>query len=271
MSANNVFVLKRFAMYGRKLMVEQWKAEVLRALVMLAAIFIIFTWSGYATYTDIIKNKEDFTNLNVDLMWGNECVAFIVLLFLFGCYSASLMCENLKKRSGKIAVLTSPVSSFENWFSRWIIQVVMFAIMYIAFIIAGDYLRYFIYHAAYPEISHLIQPMPISYFIHNLSSAEMSLCSFVWIYLFTQSFYVLGSSFFPRHSALRTSLIMAFVVAIYILLDKYIVRNFNLGGNGLDSKGFDHPIIQSAIVFVTFFNWVVAYLRFKEMEVIDRF
>ena len=124
MTTNNFFSFSRFSQISCKLIIENKKATIMRAIVMFASIFTILCWISYINYSSAI-DRGGFTRIT-DICKEYNLNAYIILIFAFGIYSGSLMMEDLKTKVGKIGVLTTPVTQFENWFARWIIHVVIF-------------------------------------------------------------------------------------------------------------------------------------------------
>lgn len=265
MTTNNFFSFSRFSQIGCKLIIENKKAAIMRAIVMFASIFTLLCWISYINYSSAI-DRGGFSRIT-DICEGYNLNAFLILIFVFGIYSASLMMEDLKTKVGKINVLTTPVTPFENWFARWIIHVILFIAAYIISFFVADLIRVWIFKIAYAGSGLTISTLNLDYIIQQINLITDGHPSFIVLaYLTVQSFYVLGGSFFPRHSLLRTTIVGFFGLLIFFLGDYIFFREFfkNININ------LGETILRGIMLVLIAFNWVTSYFRFKEMEVIDR-
>jgi hypothetical protein len=263
MVSNNFFSFPRFLNVGRKMMVEHWKSHALRIILMLAVMILLIMWAGYRYYrvgvwTDLPSSDPE---------WDAEVPIFLISLFIFGCYSASLMMEDLRSKGGRISVLTTPSSPFENWFARWIIHIVLFLIVFLAAYFVADYLRVWIYSLAFPHLSSVIVPLGLNK-VWDLATSKVDQSDMPFLgFLFVQSVYVLGSSVFPRHSLMRTSVCCFFIMVIYFFIGNIVYNKF-IGTQVVIVEEMDFYRVLLIIGIVI--NWGLGYLRFKEMEIIDR-
>ncbi|MCI5707598.1 MAG: hypothetical protein MR298_09825 [Odoribacter sp.] len=272
MTQNTIFNLSRFKNLLLKELKENKKSLLLRWLMLYGFLTITFLLAALQYYP---------TSQNEYNVWALEMAAFIGILFVTGCASASLMMEHINTKTKRISTLILPASSFEKFIVRWLIFVVFFLMFYwIAFYLA-DWTRMAIYSAAYPE-NTLISPLPLSDFLWNPGSEycyfkarKLTLLAFSG-YLAIQSFFVLGSCIWPKNSFIKTfaALFLLFGVYFYFaflsaeqyLSNKYISDPFpNLVNEG--NQELVGICILSGIVL---FNWILAYFRFKESEIIQR-
>ena len=70
------FSLPRFADVCRKEMVESWKTNVLRIVMMYGALAIVFIWNGYFQYESMRRGSTVATQN--DPIWSFELNLFIV-------------------------------------------------------------------------------------------------------------------------------------------------------------------------------------------------
>lgn len=103
-------------------MVENWKSNLLRVALMYGAMAVIMLWSGYLSYRAVGQDTDSTWEFNlVIFMWG---------LCVFGCLSASFTMERMKSKTGRLSVLMTPATSFEKYFSRWLVFTVVFLIVF---------------------------------------------------------------------------------------------------------------------------------------------
>lgn len=265
MTTNNFFSFSRFSQIGCKLVIENKKATIMRVIVMFASIFTLLCWISYINYSNAI-DRGGFSHIT-DICKEYNFIAFLILTFAFGIYSASIMMEDLKTKVGKINVLTTPVTPFENWFARLIIHVIIFIAVYIISFFVADLIRVWIFKIAYAGSGLTISTLSLDFIIHQIGLMTNGHPSFmVLAYLTVQSFYILGGSFFPRHSLLRTTIVGFFGLLIFFLGDYIFAREF-INGTEID---LGETITRGIMLVLIVFNWITSYFRFKEMEVIDR-
>ena len=264
MKLSNTFSFSRFSQVGCKMIVENKKPMIMRLLVMFAIILLILCWASYLCYTQSLLRSGNIP-LQIDPARDRNAIIFTLLLFCFGIYSASLMMEDLRTKGGRIAALTLPVTPFENWFARWIIHVVLFLGVYFVLFFAADYIRVLLFSSIYSKSHLYISLLNLKYAANSLGDGFVS---FILFYFGVQSFYVLGSIFFPRHSLLRTTIAGFFAVIVIVFLDYIIAKNIVCPGSV--NIHFGQNLGSIILLVLIIFNWVISYYRFKEIEIIDR-
>lgn len=273
MIRDTFFSMPRFVSLCRKEMVENWRANVLRMVLMYGITAIIFIWNGYLEYTDC--NWEGMTE---DPAWTFDIVTFIWSIVLMGCLSASFIMERMKTKTGRTATLMTPATMFEKFFSRWLVFTFGFLITFLVSYKLADWTRVLYFTAKYPEVSQ-IASVPLSTYLvgpaeHWTAFKDCNL--FVWgisFYFLLQSCFVLGSSIWPKNAFLKTFAAGVVIVIVYLLIgtglakaffpDNYVSDNFLTE----DQVSFLGTILCS---LAALFNWVLAYFRFKESEIINR-
>lgn len=237
----------------------------MRLTVMFAVSLFILCIIGYNSYKEAIVLKLPTTA--VDPTWHGIAITFAILGMLFGIYSASLMMEELRTKASRTAALTTPVSPFEYWFAKWITHIVLFAAVYVLLFYLADCIRVLIFSLVYQEYNLNIAVLGKD-IITQLTKENKSLLPLMLLsYLCIQSFYVLGSSFFSRHALLKTTIICFIGGALFLLGDALFVKEFMENGISINTgETFGRAILAT----ITAFNWIVAYYRFKEVEIIDR-
>ena len=124
----------------------------------------------------------------------------------------------------------------------------------------------------YPEIDLIAITRPYAE-IAALND-EMPLDFIVSLYFFWQSIFVLGSSLWPKHSFLKTFTAFTILGTAFSALFAGLMTE-------LDRPGYVYRlplltedewffIFACCVMLVTFFFWWLAYKRFKEMEVVNR-
>lgn len=112
MIRDTFFSAPRFVNLCRKEMVESWKANLLRFVMMYGIMAIAFVWNGYFRYNYL--SASSWTDQ--DPIWNFELGAFVWALVIMGLLSASFIMERMKTKTNRIAMLMIPATMFEKFF-----------------------------------------------------------------------------------------------------------------------------------------------------------
>lgn len=271
MIRDTFFSMPRFVNLCRKEMVESWRKNLLRFVMLYGIMAIALVWIGHFKYRDWPYIKDYY--VNTDPVWEFALPVFIVTLLITGMLGASFVMERMKSKTNRISVLMTPGTMFEKYFSRWLIFTFGFLVAFVIAFKLADWTRVVIYMARYPEINE-IAPMPLSFFRHwGLFKNNNEIIVAVSMYFFAQSLFVLGSSIWPKNAFVKTFSAIVVVVIVYVMVGAALTKMLFTG------YGFRSPIISEShlrlivgTVFFTLacFNWALAYFRFKESEIINR-
>ncbi|HJD77254.1 MAG TPA: hypothetical protein K8W04_14515 [Bacteroides reticulotermitis] len=272
MIKDTFFSLPRFVNLCRKEMVESWKTNLLRIVLLYGLMAVIMLWNGYFEY------KWDHSSSS-DPMWTFLLGLFAWFLWGGGCLSASFTMEKLKTKTSRISVLMTPATPFEKFFARWFVFTVVFLVVLLITYKMADYTRVVVYSLAYPGKS-FITPVDLSHMVgdsdfYTLCENNWQFGAFVAGYFFVQSLFVLGSTIWPKNSFLKTFAACALIVVVYTSVGAFLGKMFfqgkgyyNLWGNWTEENIF-YLLIIGCTLF-TIVNWTIAYFRFKESEIINR-
>lgn len=100
MIRDTFFSAPRFVNLCRKEMVESWKANLLRFVMMYGIMAIAFVWNGYFQYNHLQANGR----VSQDPIWNFELGAFVWALVIMGLLSASFIMERMKTKTNRIAM-----------------------------------------------------------------------------------------------------------------------------------------------------------------------
>lgn len=275
MTHDTFFNLHRFVGLCRKEMVENWKVNLLRSVMTYGLLTIIFLWSGYFKYYDIeLRNLPE-----IDPAWRGELNTFLVGIVAWGCISASFMMERMKTKTNRIASLMTPATMFEKFFSRWLIYTIGFILMFVIAFKLADWTRVAVYSLQYPDIEaiapaslfHLVGNSEIYYSPFNNCTEFLMALS---LYFMSQSFFVLGSAVWPKNAFIKTFVAGIAINVVYSMVagafgkmvfpEHYHMSNMNLSDETMCN------IVTAFCAVMTLFNWTLAYFRFKESEIINR-
>lgn len=277
---NTFFNLSRFTNLCRKNMVEDWRANLLRLLVLYGVMAVILVWYGYIVYHNYKSYSIQYTK--TDPVWEFVALAFLWFLFGFGALSASFTMENMKSKASRLSSLMIPATSFEKYFSRWLVSTVVFLFLFLIAFKLADYTRVIIYRFSYPKIE-AIEAFPLTGWVDRTSVhyvfvfRKMHMLIFIFaLYLYVQSLFVLGSVIWPKNSFLKTfasGSIIAFLYfgTIILLIDMFSDPTLHYDTPlSLWTDAERSALFSVLAVLGALFNWVLGYFRFKESEIIQR-
>ena len=276
MIKDTFFSLPRFMNLCRKEMVENWKSNVLRMVLMYGVMAVVMVWNGYFRYRGTYNYQEDPA-------WIFLLVTFIWALWGFGCLSASFTMEKMKTKTSRTSMLMVPATPFEKFFSRWFVFTVVFLVIFLISYKLADYTRFIIYSLAYPEEKDFIIPVDLSHLVgerktyYTLCRTGLQFGALLSAYFFVQSLFVLGSSIWPKNSFLKTFASGTVIAIVYFLLAVFMSKMFLENGNYYSENVFTGMSEDTAMsimivvgIFFTLMNWTLAYFRFKESEIVNR-
>ncbi len=278
MIRDTFFSAPRFVSLCRKEMVESWKANLLRFVMMYGIMAIAFVWNGYFQY----NHPEGLINRGItqDPIWIFELGAFVWALVIMGLLSASFIMERMKSKTNRIAMLMTPATMFEKFFSRWLVFTFGFLIVFLIAFKLADWTRVAVYTVSYPELKDIITSTPLSHLVGKGQFwTVFDDCNYFMLgvsaYFFAQSLFVLGSSIWPKNSFVKTFSAIVVVAIIYIAIGSALAKILfeARGVRGVNQDISDEAVtLWTTIIFfgMAIFNWVVAYFRFKESEIINR-
>ena len=277
MIKDTFFSLPRFMNLCRKEMVENWRSNVLRMVLMYGVMAVVMVWNGYFEYRYWHSGQIE------DPAWTFLLVVFIWSLWGFGCLSASFTMEKMKNKTSRLSALMVPATPFEKFFSRWFVFTVVFLVIFLISYKLADYTRFIIYSLAYPEEKDFIIPVDLSHLVgerktyYTLCRTGLQFGALLSAYFFVQSLFVLGSSIWPKNSFLKTFASGTVIAIVYFLLAVFMSKMFLENGNYYSENVFTGMSEDTAMsimivvgIFFTLMNWTLAYLRFKESEIVNR-
>lgn len=277
MIKDTFFSLPRFMNLCRKEMVENWRSNVLRMVLMYGVMAVVMVWNGYFEYRYWHSGQIE------DPAWTFLLVVFIWSLRGFGCLSASFTMEKMKTKTSRTSMLMVPATPFEKFFSRWFVFTVVFLVIFLISYKLADYTRFIIYSLAYPEEKDFIIPVDLSHLVgerktyYTLCRTGLQFGALLSAYFFVQSLFVLGSSIWPKNSFLKTFASGTVIAIVYFLLAVFMSKMFLENGNYYSENVFTGMSEDTAMsimivvgIFFTLMNWTLAYLRFKESEIVNR-
>ena len=275
MIRDTFFSLHRFVNVCRKEMVENWKTYILRSVMVYGMLAIVFVWNGYYQYHNLEAGA-----VGRDPIWEFESRFFLWGLVIWGCISASFAMERMKSKTSRTVVLMTPATMFEKFFARWLVATCGFILVFLIAFKLADLTRVVFYLLAYPEL-HVVHSFPLwefccntNCFYETIGSGPAVVGIFLSCYFFLQSFFLLGSTVWPKNALIKTFAAGVCIFVSYILIAVLCLKAILPNNFFMTEPYIDREASGGWLIFITsffaLFNWVLAYFRFKESEIINR-
>lgn len=284
---NNTFDIKRFGGLLSKDVQENGKRYMLQFLAMLGIMMIVFTWISLDFYYNFERYPSYFKIENLDM----DLLKSVLPMFLgFGVLMASTLMEQMGSKAKRISYLLIPASNFEKYISRWLVVTVGYVVAFFIALWLADAFRVAICLIKYPNLDvHLMDFSLLMPKVGEDRSGDFiffdryMFITYVGFYLFIQSLFVLGATFWEKLSFVKTFAAGFIIFALFLLCCNWAIslcyNSFNEFSKVLDSletydmfsNTFDlYCLFFSGFMVAAFINWILAFFRFRESEIIIR-
>ncbi len=267
------FSFPRFANYFKKVLVEDRK-RLLQRIITVFGLLVVFgaiiSDSCYQHYMEALK--MGFVRNEIDPAIDGLMPLFVFGLFIGCALSASFIMEPMSSKTGRIYALMLPATSFEKYFVRWFIYTIGYLVVYYLLFLLVDVMRVCVFSVVYPEIDIITFLNPYAEIVALRDDAPWGFI--VSLYLLLQSIFVLGSSLWPKYAFLKTFTAYTILGMAFTAFFAGIMNLFDRPGNSYIMPELSDDtlflIATCGVMMVTLFFWWLAYKRFKEMEVVNR-
>ncbi|MDE6322605.1 MAG: hypothetical protein K2L46_07195 [Paramuribaculum sp.] len=267
----DTFELKRFGETVRKYAGEHWrslamKAGVMTGIFIIATIFIVVNTRNYF---EAVNSYYSFygEDPSLDIFWFLLQAAFI----LCGVISASMTFGDLSTKETRLNELTVPAAQSEKFLTRWLFYVPGFVVVFTVAAAVSEMLRFGLLSAVVecPEKVRLLNPAYMMTDSDGISTeCQLTVLSFLCL----QSLFMLGSIVWHKASFVKTFLALGLIASAYFFIGYFTVVLLDL------SPESRFPLPKNAMLivaycltaFIVVFCYAVAWIRYKEMEIINR-
>ena len=278
MKVSDVFFSgNRFGYLFKKELMEDMKKNLMRCIVLFGIFLVLFLFAGFNSY-----NVNPYHVATYDKLWDPMTLFFIFGIFIGACLSATYITEKMKNKTGKISVMMLPATSFEKFSVRWLTYCIGFLLVYFLAFELADWIRVLVLSNYFPK--ETINSFPVWRVIttgENRTDVNVSyidrLIVFIVIAVFwaMQSFFVLGSTLWQKNSFLKTAVALFALCAgiglvAYWSTKLFIPDDFYMAEPESISEETGRLMVSIFFYAIALFNTVLAYFRYKEMEVINR-
>jgi hypothetical protein len=267
------FSFPRFANYFKKVLVEDRK-RLLQRIITVFGLLVVFgaiiSDSCYQHYMEALK--IGIVRSEIDPAIDGLMPLFVFGLFIGCALSASFIMEPMSSKTSRIYALMLPATSFEKYFVRWFIYTIGYLVVYYFLFLLVDVMRVCVFSVIYPEIDIITFINPYAEIVALRD--EVPLGFVVSLYLLLQSIFVLGSSLWPKYAFLKTFTAYTILGMAFSAFFAGLMNLFDRPGNSYIMPELSDDtlflIATCGVMMVTLFFWWLAYKRFKEMEVVNR-
>ena len=284
---NNTFNIKRFGLVFRKDLIENGKRYLLLFLTMLGLITLVITLVipvlTFNYYDKNLSNQVNYMDHNrVLLTW----LSF--LFFGFGTWFASTFSTPMNSKLKRLSYLASPSSNLEKYFVRWSFTTIGFICAFFVASWVSDMIRVALYAVVFPtvdvhflDLTKFVAPKEAPYSYEYILPKDV-FTIMTSIYFFTQSVFLLGSTFWDKASFIKTFTAVTIIITVYSFICRWVMLlcygSLDGYSNVLDSFALSERYSQEQAITIvvivisvfTLTNWILAYFRLKESEIIKR-
>ena len=258
-------MIRNFGLTFNKYMRENAKSLLIKYAALLGALCVLSLWIGYNyNIGDIVYNGYTY-----DRALSSELGIFTFLLVVFALVSASGTMYMMRSKESSLSTLMTPSPMLSKFLVAWIFNVPVAVALFICFSYAADYLRYLLYSSIAVNKSAIITPF--SFEALGIPSEVIQI--FFMFIIAGQAIFVLGSTIWPNKAVIKTviaSVVIFWVYAAFVVLGMRLSGpQISVVNNFLDEEPSMANLWVADIVF-SLFIYAVAYFRFKESEIINR-
>ena len=268
MKQDNFFDLKRFTHVLRNDFLEH-KNRMGQAFFLTYLLFTcnIILLSTHFYESSNVFNSETADRLSRDV-WHISLVYFAIYMLMFSAIDILALSTKQKR----ITYFMLPSTIFEKYLAVILRTVGFYALSYIAIFYLADWSRMLFYLIFYPE-SPVIE-LTNTCFQENTYQINFLLPYFAIISL--QSIFILGAVSFYTTSFFKTLGVLLVAIGLYILLNIFFLFIFSTGESSFDVEGV-FPVLSDRIlaawgvvILFALANWILAYYRLKESQIISK-
>ena len=281
---NNIFNSTRFVNYLIKYTTENKRILLINLALIIGLPIVLVTVMPY------LIGKYDYDSTpGIDNMWGEEITMFSFIFVIWAATFGSRVFSSMSAKGNRIDTLTNPASYLEKFATYMLIYVVIFYIVYIGATFLADIMRVWIARMYAPKDAY-IAPIPLEYVLTlgNVDNGYDRMGLGAWrnylpglllvnSILNTQAFFTLGGIVWSKNAVLKTfgcALALNFIMSmawiwgmnIFIGSDHGIMPRFDFD---ITTQQFAW-IFGSIGILTTILTYWLAYARFRESEIIDR-
>lgn len=242
-------------------------------LALLTLIVVMGVSSGAYLYDYDSYDSMSFPNLFL----------MMATFVLMCCITASRGLSNTSNKEMAIQSLMLPVSEKERYIARLILYVPVYTIAFAVGVVLVEFMRFGILSVIYPHSENL-HMLNLSYFFSDEGTINTSCVEWCLLFYFIgiQSFFFLSGAIWPKIGMVFSFVFFVAIFLINIVLAS-IVFTSGIGAHydyfpetqmrDWSTEDFTHFNVALSAVFCAIscgINYILAYFRCKEREIINR-
>ncbi len=245
---NDVFNIKRFGLLFKEQTSKNLKLFLMGTVLVFAVLFALMLISIIA-----LNNQH----LNFDIRLGY----YAFFLFPSALLLSSIWFSYLSKKSPEIGNLLLPVSAFERILVAFIINVIIFSLLYLLIVLSIELI--------------LFQDFTILHYVFHF----FKYYTFYAVLFFLQSIFLIGSLIFKKASTIKTGFSLFIIIIILQLISTITLRlTFKVLTSDFGDMFFTNNYqlikpsysgtIENILIYMGFpLIWVASYFKLKEKQV----
>lgn len=256
-------IMQNFGLTFNKYIRENARALVIKALGLLAALCILALWIGFWYSSPKYGGVHKY-----DTSQSVEVGAFSLILMFLAMVGGSWLMSTMESKEKRISTLMTPSSQLSKFVTAWIVNVPLLVGVYVAFAFFADFVRYMVYSGIYGDSAYVEL---FSFSDYGIPSEVIQV--FFMVLIFLQALFALGSTIWTTRSFLKTFIALTVIGMVYSWLfsfgydlgvaDRIEVRQFITGEPSMVGLWILDIVVSLGI-------YVLAYFRFRESEIINR-
>lgn len=267
MENNQFFNLRRFGMLCRMEWIGAWKMHLRRFVACYVVLLSLLLCYSMPRYSELAMHISPNYSIDFD---GIMIQFLLVFFYASGIVYVSFFMEGMKTKTGRASFLTLPVSAFEKYLSHWLLVTVGFIVVFTVALGLADFTKVLVCRMMYGEVADQINLVSWKEWCDS-PYFKVRVCALISGFCFLQSLFVLGSLLWSKNTLIKTCGALAGIVLIHVAV-VYLIHESSGGfsrGVYIDDDTLGTFLIVLGAVFAVF-NWTLAYFRFKESEIINR-
>lgn len=251
---------------NKKSLLMLWGIPILALTLLIVEMGVVF--GGYTHKPYEYGPSEDWN-------YGFNMFIMVATFISMGCIVASRGLSNTRDKQRAISSLMLPVSEKERYIARFIVYVPMYTLALVVGMVLVELMRFGILSAIYPHAAYLKLVNPAESF-----DKEAFWC-ITFIFIGVQSFFFLSGAIWPKIGMVFAFVFFVVIFLLNIILMSIVFSSGSIGYEYMPAKMFkdwDNDDMERFFVILSNIfcaiscgiNYILAYFRCKEREIINR-
>ena len=270
---SNSFNIARTATLLR-LFISEHRRSILLGAAMLAGVFVLavivnFEDNNYDAYpTAALRNIDPGVQ---------DMLLFYILTFIIaGTIVGSILFPGFNSRQGRLGFLMVPANASEKLISRLIVGVILFPIAFWALACAAECLRgvaigFMEAERPFNHVFSIFWNREVAEHCLTLKSPWVLMTIIMCGGLALQSFFILGATVWTRAVYVKTFIVFGALALVYLLCALSVAQfgpKIAYYPEPTYLERYGRQLFIGAELAACLFNWTIAWLRLRELDVI---